>query len=221
MYLSPSIMCADFSNLKAEVEFLDKCGASGFHIDIMDGKYVPNFGMGIQDISHIRSFTEKTIDVHLMVQEPIQYIDLFCDLGSDIIYFHPDACVQSYQTMDKIKANGKKAGIAITPGVSIDSIKELLPEADYILVMTVNPGFAGQKYIEPMNSKIQDLLQLRKKYEYKIHVDGALSYERIKGLFARKVDGFVLGTSILFRGEDRNQQIIDSFDLLHQLEGND
>jgi len=196
--ICPSMMCADFGALEQEVKNLDQAGTDVFHIDFMDGSFVPNFGMGLQDFQLIRKTTKKLVDVHLMIQDPSRYVEMFADMGADIIYFHPEADLHPLRTIDKIKNKGKKAGIAINPGTSVATVRELLPTIDYMMVMTVNPGFAGQKYIDLVDEKIKQLVELQSKYQYEIFVDGAISPERIQTLSKIGVSGFVLGTSALF-----------------------
>ena len=196
--LCPSMMCADFSNLKKDIQELDQAGVDIFHMDFMDGRFVPNFGMGLQDFELVRSVTDKPVDVHLMIQEPSKYVEKFADLGADIIYIHPEADQQAARTLDMIHQKGKKAGIAINPGTSVEMIQGLLPLADYVMVMTVNPGFAGQKYLEYTDPKIEKLVVLAKEYNFEVMVDGAISPEKIEQLSKIGVSGFVLGTSALF-----------------------
>ncbi|MFB1049876.1 ribulose-phosphate 3-epimerase [Paraliobacillus sp. JSM ZJ581] len=206
--ICPSMMCADFSNLKKEVELLDSAGVDVFHMDIMDGNFVPNFGMGLQDFELVRKTTEKQVDVHLMIQNPDKYVEKFIDLGADIIYIHPEADIQPARTLDIIRQKGKKTGIAINPGTSLEMVTELLTLVDYFMVMTVNPGFAGQKYLEYVNEKIIKIVELSKVYDYKVMVDGAISPEKVSELSAFGVEGFVLGTSALFGKKQTYKEIV-------------
>lgn len=205
--LCPSMMCANFANLEKDTKDLEVSGVDIFHMDIMDGSFVPNFGMGLQDYELIRSVTDKPLDVHLMVQNPSNYVEMFSDLGADIIYIHPEADIHPARTLDKIRAKGKKAGIAINPGTSIEAVIELLPLVDYFMIMTVNPGFAGQKYLEYVNSKIEKAVLLSKQFDFKVMVDGAISPQKIEELSKLGVEGFILGTSALF-GKHKNYETI-------------
>ena len=206
--ICPSLMCANYDSLKDEIIKLDSAGTDIFHIDIMDGTFVPNFGMGIQDVQAVRRNTKKMIDSHLMISNPGEYVDLFADLGVDLIYIHPETDMHPVRTLGKIKAKNKLAGIAINPGTSIESVIELLSLVDYVMVMTVNPGFAGQKYLDFVNDKIERLVNLKSKYKFKIMVDGAISEEKINQLSDLGVDGFILGTSALFGKEEEYKDII-------------
>lgn len=206
--LCPSMMCADFSNLQKEVTLLDKAGADIFHVDIMDGHFVPNFGMGIQDFSLIRSATNKPVDVHLMIQEPSRYVEMFVDLGADIIYVHPEADQQITRTLELIRKRKKKVGLAINPGTSIASIEELLPLIDYLMIMTVNPGFAGQKYLDYVKNKLEYVTAIKENYPFQVMVDGAISAEKITSLDKIGVNGFVLGTSALFGKKESYETIL-------------
>lgn len=206
-----SMMCSDFSSLEAEVERLDRAGIDIFHLDIMDGHFVPNFGMGLQDVEIIRKLTNKLVDVHLMIDNPGEYVEKFADLGIDIIYFHPEADTHPARTIDKIKKKQKKVGIAINPGTSIALIEELLPMIDYVMVMTVNPGFAGQVYLNYVDRKIKRLACLKHNYDYQLMVDGAISEEKILTLGQLGVDGFVLGTSALFGKEESYEELVSKY----------
>lgn len=206
--LCPSMMCADFSNLKQDTIDLANAGADIFHIDFMDGDFVPNFGMGLQDFELIRSVTDKPVDVHLMINNPGKYVGMFADMGADIIYVHPEADQQITRTLDVIKSKGKKAGIALNPGTSIAMVEELLPLVDYVMVMTVNPGFAGQAFLDFTVDKVEKLCALREEYGYEVMVDGAISPEKIEMLSEKGVKGFILGTSSLFGKEESYEEIL-------------
>ncbi|WP_195854117.1 ribulose-phosphate 3-epimerase [Aerococcus tenax] len=211
IWICPSMMCANFGNLEKEIKELDEAGADEYHLDFMDGDFVPNFAMGLHDLEFIRQATDKPIDVHLMISNPSEYVEFFADKGADIIYFHPEADMHPARTLAKISAKGKKAGIAINPGTSIETVRELLPLCDYILVMTVNPGFAGQKYLPFVDDKIDRLLQLKEKYNFEVSVDGAISPERIRTLSQKGVRGFILGTSALFGKEESYKELIQEY----------
>lgn len=206
--ICPSLMCANFDNLKDEVVSLDKAGADIFHIDIMDGNFVPNFGMGLQDINTVRRNTNKEIDVHLMSINATDHIELFKNAGVDIVYVHSEGDPLISTTLAKIKENGMKVGLVVSPGTSVYSIKELLNLADIVLVMTVNPGFAGQKYLDYVDEKIFKLAELKSKYNFEIFVDGAISEEKVNYLKTKGVDGFILGTSALFGKDESYEEII-------------
>lgn len=197
--LCPSMMCADFSCLEKEIEDLERGGIDIFHLDVMDGSFVPNFGMGLQDIEYICQKAKKPCDVHLMITNPGDYVETFARLGVQIIYIHPETDKHACRTLQKIKDAGAQAGIALNPGTSFDSIKDLLYLCDYVLVMSVNPGFAGQDYLDFVTPKFKKLVEKAKKYGgYKVMIDGACSVEKIKLLSAIGVEGFILGTSALF-----------------------
>lgn len=197
--LCPSMMCADFGNLAGEVATLEAAGADIFHLDVMDGQFVPNFGMGLQDIEYLCKHSTIPCDVHLMCASPGDYVEKFAKIGAKIIYFHPEADLHAARTLQKIVDAGAKPGIAINPGTGVAAIEPLLHLAEYVLVMTVNPGFAGQKYLPFVDEKIDKLLEDREKYGgFKIMIDGACSPEVIARLNAKGVEGFILGTSALF-----------------------
>lgn len=206
--LCPSTMCINFLNLKNEIKELDQAGADLFHNDIMDGQFVPNMALGLNDIKMIRSLTKKQMDVHLMMENPLEKVDWFIEEGADLIYIHPEAERYVSKTLMHIKKRGKLCGLALNPDTSVEMIQPVLSLCDYILVMTVNPGFAGQSYLAFTDEKIAKLILLKQQYHYKIIIDGACSEPVISRLSKLGVDGFVLGTSALFGKEESYSEIL-------------
>lgn len=198
MLLCPSMMCADYGDLRREVELLDAAGTDIFHCDIMDGTFVPNITMGVMDVKAIRAATEKLIDVHLMIENPASKVDLFLDAGANIIYIHPESERYVVKTLAHIKERGAAPGLVINPDTSIETIEEMLNLVDYVMVMTVNPGFAGQKFIDFTKKKISRLAALKGEYGFNLMIDGACSPKVVRELSDAGADGFVLGTSALF-----------------------
>lgn len=207
--LCPSMMCANYDCLRSEVTTLNDAGADIFHCDVMDGEFVSNMSMGLQDIQCVRRNTNKMVDCHLMIENPGSKIQLFIDAGVDLIYIHPEAERYVVKTLAEIKKNGIQAGLAINPDTSVETIEEMLNLVDYVMVMTVNPGFAGQKYIEFVTNKIKKLVKMKDKYQYKIIIDGACSPQRIQELSGLGCDGFILGTSALFGKEKDYKMAIE------------
>ena len=198
--LTASMMCADYRNLEQEVNDLDKGGIDSFHIDIMDGRYVPNFAMSLNDMTCIRKCTKKPLDVHLMVEHPINTIDLFCRnlKKGDTVYIHPEAEYHPSTTIQKIRSYKLIPGIAINPGTSVEQVKMLLTIVDKVLVMSVNPGNAAQLFLPYVRSKYDELLALKNEMGFDIYWDGACGLDKIKEYAPLGVKGFVLGTTLLF-----------------------
>ena len=202
--LMASMMCADYRNLEKEVRELDEGGIDSFHIDIMDGRYVGNFAMSLNDLRCIRSLTEKPLDVHLMVEHPINTIDLFIQAlkPGDTIYIHPEAEYHPSTTLQKIINAGIIPGIAINPGTSVGTVLEMLRIVNKVLVMSVNPGNAGQMFLPYVGEKYDRLLAIKNDMDFDVYWDGACGADKIKTFAPRGVKGFVLGTTLLF-GKDR------------------
>ncbi len=198
--LMASMMCADYSNLEKEVRALEEGGIDSFHIDIMDGRYVQNFAMSLNDLKCIRELTKKPLDVHLMVEHPINTIDLFTrNLHSgDTIYIHPEAEYHPSTTLQRIIDCGLIPGIAINPGTSIEEVKMLLRIVKKVLVMSVNPGNAAQMFLPYVREKYDELIALKDKMDFEIYWDGACGADKIKEYAPLGVKGFVLGTTLLF-----------------------
>jgi len=200
---SASMMCANYGHLENEVKILEDAGIDSFHIDIMDGQFVPNFAMGLQDLEFIRKATKKEVEVHLMIKKPGSYLDLFINRGVDTIYIHPEADYHPSTTLQKIIEAGIKPGIAINPGTSIESILELLYIVDKVLIMSVNPGHAGQIYLPYVGQKVDKLLAMKDEYNIDVYWDGACGMDKIETFAPKGMKGFVLGTTVLF-GKNRS-----------------
>jgi len=209
--LNASMMCADFGHMYDEIKALEEADIDSFHVDIMDGRYVPNFAMSLYDLKCIAENTDKPLDVHLMIEHPRNNINMFLKelRPGDTVYIHPEAEYHPSATLQTIIDAGMIPGIAINPGTSVEAIMELMRVVDKILVMSVNPGSAGQMFLPYVDKKITKLLSLKEEMNVKLYWDGACSYEKIQTYAPKGIDGFILGSTILF-GKDRPyKEIID------------
>ncbi len=198
--LMASMMCANYGHLKREVMNLEEGGIDSFHIDIMDGRYVQNFAMSLNDLKCIRRIAHKPLDVHLMVEHPLNTIDLFTKnlRKGDTIYIHPEAEYHPSTTLQKIINAGMIPGIAINPGTSVDTVRMMLTIVQKVLVMSVNPGNAAQMFLPYVREKYDQLLELKSDLNFEVYWDGACSADKIIEYAPLGVDGFVLGTNLLF-----------------------
>lgn len=198
MKIAPSILSADFANLQRDIELVEKGGADYIHVDVMDGQFVPNITLGPNIVQAIRPVTKLPLDVHLMIVDPENYIPAFAKAGADIITVHVEATPHIHRALQMTKSLGVKAGVVINPGTPVSMIKHVLPLADQVLVMTVNPGFGGQSFIEETVEKITELADLRREnnWTYAIEVDGGIVPEIAKICKDAGADVFVAGSYI-------------------------
>ncbi|MEA3363295.1 MAG: ribulose-phosphate 3-epimerase [Thermodesulfobacteriota bacterium] len=206
--IAPSILSADFSRLGKEVKAIDHAGADYVHVDVMDGHFVPNITIGPLVVDAIRPVTELPLDVHLMIENPDQYIPDFAKAGADIIVVHAEAVRHLHRTVQLIKSLGKKAGVSLNPATSLSALDIILPELDLVLLMTVNPGFGGQSFIESSLSKIAELRQRIDTLglPIELEVDGGVKVDNIEQIAAAGADVFVAGSAV-FGADDYGMTI--------------
>lgn len=206
--IAPSILSADFSNLEKDIELVNNSAADWFHLDVMDGVFVPNISFGIPVIKAIKKTAKKPLDVHLMIINPDNYITSFKEVGADILTVHYEACTHLHRTIQAIKQNKMQAGVAINPHTPVSLLTDIINDIDLVCLMSVNPGFGGQKFIPNSIGKIKELKQLisSKKATAKVEVDGGVGKENIKEILQAGADVLVAGNSV-FSSSDPSETI--------------
>ncbi len=218
--ISPSMMCSDFLQLKEELKIFEETEIDYLHVDIMDGHYVPNFTLGPDFCKKISDASNIPLDIHLMIEDVDTYIPVFSQFNNPIICFHPEVSYHPLRSIDLIRKNNAKPGIAIDPSISIEQIKQLIPAVDVICVMTVNPGYSGQALIPSMLQKISELKEyiIQNSYDIQIEVDGNVSWENVPSMVKAGADILVAGTSSIFQSfETRKKDIIKLKSMLIEL----
>ena len=208
--IAPSVLAADFANLQRDIEMINSSEADWFHIDIMDGVFVPNISFGMPVLDAINKHAKKTIDVHLMIVDPDRYIATFKKLGADVLTVHYEACTHLHRTLQAIKAEGMKAGVALNPHTSVDLLEDVIQDIDLVCIMSVNPGFGGQSFIENTYAKVEKLKALinRKNASTLIEIDGGVTNKNAKQLADAGADVLVAG-SYVFGAQDPIATISD------------
>ena len=201
--IAPSVLAADFANLQRDIEMINNSEADWFHIDIMDGVFVPNISFGMPVLAAIAKHAKKTIDVHLMIIDPDRYIKTFADLGANVLCVHYEACPHLHRTLQAIKAEGMKAGVALNPHTNVDLLEDVINDIDMVCIMSVNPGFGGQSFIENTYTKIEKLKALitRKGASTLIEIDGGVTNKNAVQLVNSGADILVAG-SFVFKAEN-------------------
>lgn len=196
--IAPSVLSADFGNLQRDIEMINESQADWFHVDVMDGRFVPNISFGFPVMKSIKKHAKKFIDVHLMIVEPEKYVEEFVKEGADLVSVHYEACIHLHRTIHQIKDLGAKAGVVLNPSTPVSVLEDVIADVDLVLLMSVNPGFGGQKFIENTYKKIQQTKELIEKYNSKalIEIDGGVNQHNASKLFEAGADVLVAGNAV-------------------------
>ena len=196
--IAPSVLSADFGNLQRDIEMINASNADWFHVDVLDGEFVPNISFGFPVLKALQKHAKKPLDVHLMIVQPDRYIQAFKECGADVLTVHYEACTHLHRTIQAIKAEGMKAGVAINPHTNVSVLEDILMDVDLILIMSVNPGFGGQKFIERTLDKVKAVHQMREKTgaKFLIEVDGGVSDANANRLFEAGANVLVAGNYV-------------------------
>jgi len=198
MIIAPSVLSADFGNLQRDIEMINNSEADWFHVDVMDGVFVPNISFGFPVLKQIKKHAKKTIDVHLMIVEPQRYIDEFCIQGADIISVHIEACTHLHRAIQQIRSLNIKAGVAINPHTPVSALEDIIADIDLVCMMSVNPGFGGQKFIQNTYKKVKELKQMiiNSGSKAMIEIDGGVDFENAASLKDAGADVLVAGNTV-------------------------
>jgi len=209
--ISPSLLAADMGNLEQELKTVESCGIDSLHIDVMDGTFVPNIAFGPDQVNMLRPISNMHFDVHMMVQNPDRFISSFVDAGADCITVHAEACTHLHRSIQVIKSFGMKAGVALNPATPIGVLSYVYEMLDLVLIMTVNPGYGGQKNIAAMNQKIKELADMKRAggYSFEIQVDGGINLSNIRDVIHAGATNIVIGSAAFQK--NKTKQNIEAF----------
>ncbi|MEG1276690.1 MAG: ribulose-phosphate 3-epimerase [Cellulosilyticaceae bacterium] len=220
IHLAPSILAADFANLEKDIKRVEKAGATFIHVDVMDGHFVPNITLGAPIAKAVRKHIEGVMDVHLMISNPDMFLEDFKEAGTDILTVHIEACTHIHRTIQRIKQLGMKAGVSLNPGTPVSVIESIIDEVDMVLIMSVNPGFGGQKFIPYSLTKIAQVREMAKARNKKllIQVDGGVDLSNVEEVISAGANVIVAGSAV-FSAFDLDQRVVDFKEIFGKFEG--
>ncbi|MEG0012580.1 MAG: ribulose-phosphate 3-epimerase [Cellulosilyticaceae bacterium] len=220
IHLAPSILAADFANLEKDIKRVEKAGATFIHVDVMDGHFVPNITLGAPIAKAVRKHIEGVMDVHLMISNPDMFLEDFKEAGTDILTVHIEACTHIHRTIQRIKQLGMKAGVSLNPGTPVSVIESIIDEVDMVLIMSVNPGFGGQKFIPYSLTKIAQVREMAKARNKKllIQVDGGVDLSNVEEVISAGANVIVAGSAV-FSASDLDQRVVDFKEIFGKFEG--